>query len=369
MPLEPYARGSTWWARGRIEYNGRKIGRYVRCSTGATSEAGARDWCREEEERRIRAFLIGEEAAERPLTFADAVITYDADPLTAKFLIPIVEQIGDMPVNDITPEQVRDLGVVIYPHTGTDLWHRQVITPVRAVINHLHHRDRKRCNPIRIRAYTQKERLDQDKRRGKRSRRERRPGSWPWLTKFCAHATPRVEALALLMFVTGARVGQAIAMHPHKHLDLANARVCIPGAKGLDDRWITIPDYLVAKLEALAPRVPRGWDRRPANLRVFGYADRGGPRKEWNKAIKEAGIEPLSFHEAGRHGYGQEMKVRQGVDSEAAKAYGGWSRSSRVFDETYTHAEDAEAKILAASRTGRVQAGLEVLPQPKEKRA
>lgn len=363
--LQSYKRGDIWWAKGRVEYNGRAIGKYIRCSTGAATEAGARDWIREAEERCIRAFLIGEEAAERPLTFADAVMTYDASPQTAKFLIPIVGAIGELPVNDITPEQVRDLGPVLYPDTGTDVWHRQIITPVRAVINHLHHRDRKRCNPIRIRAYTQKERLDQDKRRGQKSRRQRRPGSWPWLTKFCAHASPRVEALALLMFVTGSRISQAIQMTP-KHLDLENSRICIPGAKGIDDRWLTIPDYLVAKLGAIVPRAPRGWKRRPANLRVFGYADRSGPRKEWNAAIKAAKIEPLSFHEAGRHGYGQEMKVRQGVDSEAAKVYGGWSKSSRVFDETYTHAEDAEAKILAANRTGRVQAGLEILPQPKE---
>ena len=369
MPLEPYRRGQTWWAKGRVEYNGRAIGKYLRCSTGASTEAGARDWIREAEEHCIRSFLIGEEAAERPLTFADAVMAYDADPLTAKFLIPLVEHIGNMPVNDITPERVRDLGREIYPHTGTDLWHRQVITPVRAVINHLHDRDRRRCNPIRIRAYTQKERLDQDKRRGVKSRREKRPGSWPWLTKFCAHASPRIEALALTMFVTGARISQAIAMHPKKHLKLDEAKICIPGAKGIDDRWITIPDFLVAKLKAIAPRVPRGWERKPANFRVFGFADRSGPRKGWDAAIASAKIEPLSFHEAGRHGYGQEMKVRQGVDSEAAKLYGGWSKSSRVFDETYTHAEDAEAKILDANRTGRVQAGFEIKPQTKEIRA
>lgn len=58
MPLIPYRRGNTWWARGRVEFLGRKISGYYRASTGATEEAGARAWCREEEERIIRAHLL-----------------------------------------------------------------------------------------------------------------------------------------------------------------------------------------------------------------------------------------------------------------------------------------------------------------------
>jgi len=49
------------------------------------------------------------------------------------------------------------------------------------------------------------------------------------------------------------------------------------------------------------------------------------------------------------------MHVRQGVDAEAAKQYGGWSKNSRIFEEFYTHPEDASSKILAANRTGLVQ--------------
>ena len=51
MPLEPYLRGSVFWVRGRVEYNGRPVTGYYRQSSGASDAAGARDWCREEEER------------------------------------------------------------------------------------------------------------------------------------------------------------------------------------------------------------------------------------------------------------------------------------------------------------------------------
>src|SRR5690348_12660578 len=45
--LKPYRRGSTWWAKGRVEYNGRPVTGYIRESTGASDEAGARDWIAE----------------------------------------------------------------------------------------------------------------------------------------------------------------------------------------------------------------------------------------------------------------------------------------------------------------------------------
>ena len=74
--LTPYLRGSTWWAKGRVEYNGRPITGYLRESTGASDEAGARDWITEREDGERRRFLIGEE--EQPLNFAGAVMMYEA---------------------------------------------------------------------------------------------------------------------------------------------------------------------------------------------------------------------------------------------------------------------------------------------------
>jgi hypothetical protein len=43
----------------------------------------------------------------------------------------------------------------------------------------------------------------------------------------------------------GARISQAVAMHPDRHLRLDQNMVCIPAAKGHDDRWITVPQELV----------------------------------------------------------------------------------------------------------------------------
>lgn len=365
MPLETYLRGSTWWAKGRIEYAGRAITEYIRESTGASDEGGARRWCAEREEREIRRHVVGDEAA---LTFADAVQLYAPTPTMAKYLIPILAELGDLPIAKISPKMVRELGKTLYPDNCTDTWRRWVITPTRAVINNAH--DLGRCPPISIKGYSNEERVAQDKLRKKPSRVERQPGSWEWLLKFRQHAGRYHAALAFFMFATGARVGQATAMHPEKHLDLQNRRVCIPGAKGHGDRWIEIPMELVVELANLKPKVPRGHDRKSANKRVFGFASKDGPRKGWITACKNAGIAYLPPHSAGRHGFGQEQVVRQAVDEKAAGKFGGWSDTG-LLKRTYTHAEDVVTKIHAGFRTGLVQAQNETglnITQLKEKK-
>lgn len=349
MPLEHYARGSTWWARGRVELNGLPITDYIRESTGASSESGARQWCAEREASEVRRHLVGEKES---LTFNDALLLYDPTPDMAKYLIPIAERIGHMFLSDITAQTVRDLGPALYPKNATDTWRRWVIAPARAVINRAHAHGK--CGYLRVEGYENKERVKQDRKRGKRSRIKKTPGSWEWLLRFRQHADRKHAALALFMFATGARVGQSVAMHPD-HLKLDNSKVIVPGAKGHEDREIEIPPELVDELRALPPLYPRGWERKPRNLRVFGFASKDSPRKGWISACKKAGIPYLPPHSAGRHGFGQEMRVRQGVDKKAVGEFGGWS-DTELLDSTYTHGEDSDAKILEAFRTGRVQA-------------
>lgn len=348
--LTSYKRGIVWWAKGRIEYNGRAISDYIRESTGASTAQGAQDWINEREAREIRRYLVGEENS---LTFADAVLLYDPTSEMAGYLIPLVEELGNRPVPSISPKEVRDLGQKLQPNNSTDTWRRQIITPIRAVINNAH--DLGKCPPIKIKGYSTAERTAQDKNRNKPSRKRKMPGSWDWLLKFRQHAPQAHGTLALFMFMTGARIGQAVAMHPSKHLDLQNAKVCIPSAKGHADEWIDIPMELVVDLANLTPKVPRGHKRHHMNLRVFGFASRCGPLKAWKSACSKAGIPYLPPHSAGRHGFGQETAIRQGVDKQAVARAGRWA-DVQMIDRTYTHPEDSTAKIHTAFRTGLVQA-------------
>lgn len=355
MPLIPYQRhGKVWWAKGRVQYDGEPISNYYQCSTGALTEQAAWEWCRAEEERVKRIHAFGpEKEAERPLTFADAVMLYDSNDKSSKYLIPIVKVFGDKLLTEITPKMVRDLGPELYPNAGTATWIRQVVTPVRSVLLAAH--DAGKGPSITIKGYSGIERTKQDKKRGTNGRRKQEPGSWEWILAFREHAERRVRALAMTMFLTGARISQAIEMRP-EHLDLDNNRICIPGAKGLGDRWVEIIDLLVEDLKALPPDLyPRGWEHKPENRRVFGYADRSSPRKHWDKAIEKAGIKHLSFHNAGRHGFGQEMNVRAPIDEKAASAYGGWADIG-LMKRTYTHAEEVATKVHQAQKAGLARA-------------
>jgi integrase len=252
MPLEPFKRGEIWWAKGRVELNGRPITEYIRESTRSSDESGARDWITQREEAERRRHFLGEEPD--LLTFADAVTLYTPTRDMAKYLIPILRQLGPKLLRDITPKMVRDLGPKLYPNNSTDTWRRWVIAPARAVINNA--LDDSDGRAFRISGYTREERIAQDRKRGKKSRVKKTPGSWEWLLKFRQHASQRHAALALFMFATGARVGQSTAMRP-ENLKLDEGKAIIPGAKGHDDRVISLAPELIEELRVLKPRYPR----------------------------------------------------------------------------------------------------------------
>ena len=348
MPLETYRRGNSYWVRGRVEFNGAAITDYYRRSCGTASEAGARDWCRAEEDRQIRRHVLGEKAV---LMFVDAVAMYPAKPKESGFLIPLVQEIGRLPVSDITGKMVRLLGPKLYPKAATDTWWRQVVTPVRAVINNAH--DLGHCPPIRITGYPEIERIAQDKTREKQSRIKRKPFSKEWVEAFCTHADIYNAALVRFMFETAARIDQAVSL-TRDDLDLAKKRIWLKAAKGHPAQWVDISHEMMIELANLPAKQPMN---RKTNERleftVFGYATNGGYRKRWATICRNAGIELLTAHSA-RHGFYTELRVRQGVDPITAANAGRWSNPA-LPDRVYGHAEENQADIRARFRTSPVQ--------------
>lgn len=339
MPLEIYTRGRTWWVKGSVD----GLGGYIRRSLGTSDKAIAEIKVDAiEREARERA-ILGDRAPKpsEKLTFAAAVKLYDPQIADAKYLMKVVPHLGDKKLIDITATEIRELGRKIYPNNSTDTWQRQVITPVRAVIMHAHGLGKGPA--ISIKGYTKKERQEQDRRRGRQGRREKTPGSWPWILAFRAEANPYQSALALFMFTTGARITQSVLIEP-RDLDLPNGRVWLPAAKGHPAQWISIIPETVADLANLSPR----------NGRVFGYQARWSVYNAWKSACRRAGIEYIPPHDAGRHGFGTELIVRQGLDPVTVTEAGRWSDPTLLL-KTYAHGEDSNAKIQAAFRTGFVQ--------------
>ncbi|WP_392338825.1 tyrosine-type recombinase/integrase [Loktanella salsilacus] len=346
MPLEPYLRGDIWWARGKIEIDGQAITGYRRISTGAFTEAGARDWIAEETARQRRRYIVGD--APDALTFDDAIVLYPAKPATAKMLLRVLPELSGRTVSSITPKELRSLGPKLMPACATDTWWREIVTPVRAVINNAH--DEGLCPPIRVRGYSRKERMEQDAQRGKQSRVEKTPGDRVWLAKFMGKADVYNAALAAFMFETAARIGQAVQLRP-QDLDLMNGRVWLAESKGHPAQWVAISRDMVVKLANLKAKQPRaqiGYQKLPP--RVFGYATPTSMHARWRTICKAAGIPYLPPHQAGRHGFYTEMRVRQGLDPISAAKAGRWADSA-LPDRVYAHTDLDERNLRERARS------------------
>jgi integrase len=343
MPLEIYLRGNVWWAKGRLADSGE----YVRKSLGTSDEALAQATVRSLESTARKRRILGPDAPgpEDELTFNAALALYTPSRRDAGYLMRIVKKIGTQRVKDITPASVRALARQLYPDASTDTWQRQVLTPVRAVINNAH--EMGKCPPIRIKAFDKKERVKQDTARGAQSRVPKTPGSWPWVLAFCAVADPRDAALAYFMFRHGYRVGQCVAMTRSKDMDLSAGRVRVHASKGHPAHWVQLDPEEVVMIANLPPPYRSAGEDRV--FRIPNYRN-GALYRRWEAACDKAGIPRLRPHAAGRHGYGTEMIVRQGVDPVTASE-NLWSDPS-VMLRTYSHAEDAEAKVREAFRAG-----------------
>lgn len=349
MPLEPYQRGELWWVKGRVEYNGTPITGYYRRSTGAATKDGARDWIAEETDKQRRRHLVGDEAA--GITFAEAVMLYPAKPKEAGYLIPIVEIVGNRTVAAIKPREIKELCPRLYPDLSADTWHRYVITPVKAVILNAH--EAGLCPPIRIKAFSKKERIEQDARRGKQSRQVKTPWTRAWVTAFSEASDIYNAALVQFIFETGARIDQAVSLFP-KDLDLQNHRVWLKGQKGHEAQWVKISTGLVVSLANLPPKQPVNritGERQSA--RVFGYAGRSSMKGRWRTICKAAGIDYLPPH-SGRHGMYTELRVNLGIDPVTAAKMGRWSGHA-LPDKVYAHSDADEQAIRDILSTKPVQ--------------
>jgi integrase len=343
MPLEIYPRGSIYWVRGYPADGDEYIRKSLRTSEPEIAEAAAREIEAAFRKRRI----LGPDAPkpQDEITFSACVILYDASPRDAGYLKPIVRRIGKMPVREITPAFVRKLAKAMFPDASTDTWMREVVSPIRSVINNAH--ELGKCAPIRIRAYDKAERVKQDVARGKPSRVPKKPGSWPWVLAFCEAADPRDAALAYFMFRHGYRITQSIEMTRKEDMDLSSGRVRVHASKGHPAHWVELDPEEVAMIANL-PAPYRGQARK----RVFGISGgrSGALYRRWKATCERAGIEYLPPHSAGRHGYGTEMVVRQQIDPISA-ADNLWADPS-VMLKTYSHSESAQAKVRDAFRAG-----------------
>lgn len=225
-----------------------------------------------------------------------------------RFILPLLEHFKGQDITTIKPGNVQDAARKLYPGRKPATWNRNAVTPMRAVLSFA--AERGWCSPIRIKSFSVE-------------KVQRKAADREWLDAFMAKASPEIAALALFMFTTGARISEALNLE----WSGVQGRVAYTMSKnGPQEKHLSRELMLILQ----------GLERK--NKRVFLYKSRSSVYNRWYEICDAADIERLPPHQAGRHAFGTEMIVRQGIDPATTAKLGGW-KSPRILMETYAHPE------------------------------
>lgn len=318
MPLTLYRRGKVW------HYSGTVAGKRLRRSTKTEDKARAQRIAAEREARHWKGHLDGPAAV---LTFAQVAILYRETGKPARYLEAIEDYWKNTPVKDITAGAVKQSAMRLFPKVSGATRNRYVIVPTQAIINHA--AEAELCPLLRVKRFPV-------------VKRERKHATWQWIEAFMEVASPHLGALACFMFLTGARISEALSVR-WRDVDLSAGRALIRQTKVGSERRAHLPAVLVAAIANIE-------GERDPDAKVFRYSSYHTAKPVWNAAIRRAGIAPLTFH-ACRHGFATSM-LQAGVDPVTVAKLGGWASPALVFS-TYGHAaeDDTAADRIADNLT------------------
>lgn len=310
MALKLTDRGGYWQITGTLE------GERVRRSTGfARKDKRAAEQHLVEIQPEILKEIRDRKAGQKqkgPLTFAEAAVLYLKAGKQQRFVGSVVEYWKETPVRNITSGKVREAAIVMYPNATGGTRNRHVIVPTQAIINHA--ADLELCSFLKVKRFKVEEKV-------------KTPVTWDWVQAFMAAANPHIGALAAFMFLTGARISEALALR-WRDVDLERAVALIRQTKVAKERAPHLPPELVAAIDKIEG------DRDP-DAKVFKYSTRNTATPQWEAVIKRAKIKRLSFH-CCRHGFATTL-LHRGVDPVTVAKLGGWADAQLVL-KTYGHA-------------------------------
>lgn len=310
-------RGSVYHATGTV------AGQRIRQSLGTGDERQAQEACAQLEARLWQAHHYGVEAV---ATFEEAALLYMQDGGDPRFVTPLLKHFRGRALRTIRPKDLRDAARTLYPSASGATLNRQGITPARAIINRAAQEGL--CQPIRVRQFS--------------TEKPRRVAvQADFVAAFRAEALrrrkPYLAALARVVFETGARIGELVALEP-RHLDLVKGRADLGRTKNGETYWLQFSEGARAELANLPPR--RG--------RVFGYQGRSCVYGPWRTTCRLASLPYVPPHQMGRHSFATALQ-KAGWDANDIAQAGRW-KSVRLVQETYVHPEDRSR--LAAAQLG-----------------
>lgn len=303
MPLRLRKRGEIWWYAGTV------AGRRLRGSTKTAQRSEAEKIANEIERRWLERDRHG---PAETLTFAQAAIEYRKVRGAPRHLEIAEDYWKDTPVKQITRGAVTRGAIAALPQGSGSYRNRAFIVPTQAVINYAARLDL--CPPLKVDRFPE-------------PRKTKVPADWEWVRAFMAHSSPHLGALCCFMFLTGARISEALGVL-WRDVDLRAATATIRmGKLGGEERVAHLPPALIVAL-ANIPGV------HEPDAQVFPYASYRACADPWEVAIRRAGIKRLTPH-CCRHGFATGM-LQAGIDPVTVAEKGGWKSPAQLF-KTYGH--------------------------------
>lgn len=310
MPLKLTRRPGSrnWYVRGTV------AGQTIFESTGTPRAEDAEIYRAKREGEVSRRRIYGAEAT---ATFLEAAVLYMDAGGEKYYLAPIIDEIGNTPLKDISQETVERLARKLYPNSSPATVNRQLFTPVTAVVNYGARSGL--CQPIQLRRPKVKSKW--------------RPAAEPeQLQAFLQHAPERIGLLALFMALTGRRISEAVNLE-WKDMDLQRGEAWIRRTKNEEPFLAYLPPELVAALANMKKRHPR---------KVFGYGSRYSVYRAWKETCRKAGIPYMTPHEMGRHTFATWMRRYAGLDLPALMEAGGWKSAAMVMRYSKVSASEVQ---------------------------
>jgi len=219
----------------------------------------------------VRQWKCHHDGPQAVLTFAQAALMYRAAGKPTRFLARIEDYWRDTLVKEISQGAIRKMALDLYPDANNG---NSEQAGDCAVSGHY-----QSCRRLRTLPPYQGQRFKTEKK-------VKEPFTLEWVQTFRQYASPQLGALALFMFVTGARVSEALRVQ-WDDLDFKARTVVIRKTKISEGRIAHLPVPLITAL-ANIPKV----QGRP----VFLYRSRNNCYRVWDTAVKRAGLKRLTFH-------------------------------------------------------------------------
>lgn len=312
MPNDIKQRGKIWY------FNFSVNGRRHRDSTNSTDKKTAQRIAAKAKDAAWGNYTDGEAAH---VTMAQAIDAYLNAEKSDRFLLPILDYWKDTPVRKITVGAIKQSAIDLLPNAKAATRNRNVVTPTLAVLNHASSFNW--C--LAPNGPKAKHKATDPKKKT--------PATLVWILAFADQARkdglPHLAALAIFMFGTGARRGEACELI-WSDIDLQNAEATINQTKTDAVRISNLPPDVVAAIANI-----------PSNHKqdepVFGYASGESVGQVWGNVCERARIEKLTPH-CCRHGFAT-MLLRLGYDVATVAMLGGWKDAVTVLKH-YAHPID-----------------------------